>query len=87
MIKKTFTIIDQAGIHARPATVLVNAISRFDAEMKLEYNEKTVNLKSIIGVMSLGVPKNAVIHIAAEGSQAEEAVTALEDVMRKAGIV
>lgn len=87
MIKKTFTIIDQAGIHARPATVLVNAISRFDAEMKLEYNEKTVNLKSIIGVMSLGVPKNAVIHIVAEGSQAEEAVTALEDVMKKAGIV
>ncbi|MFB9758422.1 phosphocarrier protein HPr [Ectobacillus funiculus] len=87
MVKKTFTIIDQAGIHARPATVLVNAVSKFDAEMKLEYNGKIVNLKSIMGVMSLGVPKDAVIHIAAEGSQAEEAVTALEDVMRKAGIV
>jgi len=87
MVKKTFTIIDQAGIHARPATVLVNAVSKFDAEMKLEYNGKIVNLKSIMGVMSLGVPKDAVIQIAAEGSQAEEAVTALEDVMRKAGIV
>ncbi|GAA3324718.1 hypothetical protein GCM10020331_053720 [Ectobacillus funiculus] len=38
--KKTFTIIDQSGIHARPATVLVNIASKFDAEMNLEYNGK-----------------------------------------------
>ena len=87
MVKKTFTIIDQSGIHARPATVLVNTASKFDAEMNLEYNGKTVNLKSIMGVMSLGVPKDAVIHVVAEGSRAEEAITALEDAMRKAGLV
>ncbi|MFP3121953.1 phosphocarrier protein HPr [Ectobacillus funiculus] len=87
MAEKSFTVIDETGIHARPATVLVNAASKFDAEINLEYNGKTVNLKSIMGVMSLGVPKDAVIRITTEGSHAEEAITALEDVMRKAGIV
>ncbi|GAA3332121.1 hypothetical protein GCM10020331_091380 [Ectobacillus funiculus] len=48
--KKTFTIIDQAGIHARPATVLVNAVSKFDAEMKLEYNGKNSKFKNLLWV-------------------------------------
>jgi phosphocarrier protein HPr len=87
MVEKSFTVIDESGIHARPATVIVSNASKFDAEINLEYNGRTVNLKSIMGVMSLGIPKDAVIHITAEGSRAEEAITALEDVMREAGLV
>jgi len=87
MVKKEFTIIDQEGILARPATILVHAASKFDVEMNLEYSGKTVDLKSIMDVISLGVPTDAVIHITAEGSYAKEAIIALEDVMGKAGIV
>jgi phosphocarrier protein HPr len=70
MVEKTFTIIDQSGIHARPATTLVQAASQFDADINLEYNGKSVNLKSIMGIMTLGIPKDAVIKITAEGSGA-----------------
>jgi phosphocarrier protein HPr len=86
MVEKTFTIIDESGIHARPAANLVQVASKFAADINLEYNGKTVNLKSIMGVMSLGISKDAVIKITAEGSSAEEAIAALEDTMKKAGL-
>ncbi|MCL1990684.1 MAG: phosphocarrier protein HPr [Defluviitaleaceae bacterium] len=77
-MEKKFTIIDEMGLHARPATVLVNTAGRFAAEIALNYNGKSVNLKSIMGVMSLGVPHNAEIVITAEGDDAAEALAALE---------
>ncbi|MDQ0243929.1 phosphocarrier protein [Bacillus fengqiuensis] len=86
MAEKQFTVVADSGIHARPATTLVQAASKFDADVNLEYNGKTVNLKSIMGVMSLGIPKDAVIKITAEGSDAEDAVAALEDTMKKEGL-
>jgi phosphocarrier protein len=86
MAEKQFTVVADSGIHARPATTLVQAASKFDADVNLEYNGKAVNLKSIMGVMSLGIPKDAVIKITAEGSDAEDAVAALEDTMKKEGL-
>lgn len=86
MAEKQFTVVADSGIHARPATTLVQAASKFDADVNLEYNGKTVNLKSIMGVMSLGIPKDAVIKITAEGSDAEDAVAALADTMKKEGL-
>ncbi|MEC0712475.1 phosphocarrier protein HPr [Bacillus haynesii] len=86
MINKTFTIIDQVGIHARPSTTLVQTASRFNADIYLEYNGKTVNLKSIMGVMSLGIPKDAVIKITAQGADEEDAIATLEQVMTQEGL-
>jgi len=77
-MEKKFTIIDEMGLHARPATVLVNTAGKFAAEVTLDYNGKSVNLKSIMGVMSLGVPHNAEITVIAEGEDAAEAIAALE---------
>jgi len=77
-MEKKFTIIDEMGLHARPATVLVNTAGKFVAEITLNYNGKSVNLKSIMGVMSLGVPHQAEITIVAEGDDAAEAIEALE---------
>lgn len=82
-VEKIFTVIDQSGIHARPATTLVQAISNFDSEINLEYNGKTVNLKSIMGILSLAIPHNAVIKIIAKGPDSEEAIASLEDSMVK----
>ena len=69
MIEKTYTIISDEGLHARPASKLVGAVSPFSADVKMLYKEREVNLKSIMGVMSLGVSKGHTIKITADGSK------------------
>ncbi|MEH7549297.1 phosphocarrier protein [Neobacillus bataviensis] len=86
MAEKQFKVVAETGIHARPATLLVQTASRFDSEINLEYKGKTVNLKSIMGVMSLGVGQGADIKISAEGNDANDALQALEDTMKKEGL-
>lgn len=84
--EKTVTITDSTGVHARPATVLVNKAGSFSSDVTVEYNGKSVNLKSIMGVMSLGIPKDAQIKIVAEGSDEQEAIDAIFDVIKKEGL-
>ncbi|PGM62074.1 phosphocarrier protein HPr [Bacillus paramycoides] len=86
MEKKTFEIIEKLGIHARPATKLVNKVGQYSAEIALQYKGKSVNLKSIMGVMSLGIPSGAEVTIVAEGNDAKEALEALEELMKSEGI-
>lgn len=86
MVEKQFTITAETGIHARPATLLVQTASKFEAEIQLEYKGKKVNLKSIMGVMSLGVGQGAEITISAEGSDEEKALEGLEELMKKEGL-
>ncbi|MFB4165414.1 phosphocarrier protein HPr [Alteribacillus sp. JSM 102045] len=83
MQEKTFTITNDTGIHARPATQLVNKAGQFSSDITLEYNGKSVNLKSIMGVMSLGVGKGAEVSIKAEGGDEEEAMQAIEEVVKE----
>ncbi|MFN7251602.1 MAG: phosphocarrier protein HPr [Anaerobacillus sp.] len=82
MPEKIFKITADTGIHARPATQLVHKASQFQSEITLTYKEKSVNLKSIMGVMSLGVGQGAEVTIKAEGSDANEAMTALDAVIK-----
>lgn len=84
--EKTVKITDSTGVHARPATVLVNKAGSFASDVTVEYNGKSVNLKSIMGVMSLGIPKDAEIKIVAEGSDEQEAVDAIYEVIKKEGL-
>ncbi|MBV7503927.1 phosphocarrier protein HPr [Neobacillus drentensis] len=86
MSEKQFKIIAETGIHARPATLLVQTASRFDSEIHLEYKGKKVNLKSIMGVMSLGVGQGADITISAEGNDANDALNSLEETLKKEGL-
>lgn len=86
MAEKQFKVIADTGIHARPATLLVQTASKFDSEISLEYKGKTVNLKSIMGVMSLGIGQGADIKISAEGSDADSAIKAIEETLTKEGL-
>jgi phosphocarrier protein len=86
MEQNSYVIIDETGIHARPATMLVQTASKFDSDVQLEYNAKKVNLKSIMGVMSLGVGKDAEITIYAEGIDEKEAIEAITEVLSKEGL-
>lgn len=85
-MEKTFTVIADSGIHARPATQLVNTASKFQSDINLEYNGKNVNLKSIMGVLSLGIAKDSTIKITAEGADAEEALNTLSDMLASEGL-
>lgn len=83
MKEQTFKITADTGVHARPATLLVNKAGQFESEIEMIYKDKTVNLKSIMGVMSLGIPKDAEIKITAEGSDEEEAMKGIEEVIKE----
>ncbi|RDU38392.1 phosphocarrier protein HPr [Neobacillus piezotolerans] len=86
MTEKQFTVTADTGIHARPATLLVQTASRFDSDINLEYKGKKVNLKSIMGVMSLGIGQGSTISISAEGGDAEDALRTLEETLKKEGL-
>ncbi len=86
MLQKQFKVVAETGIHARPATVLVQAASKFDSEIHLEYKEKKVNLKSIMGVMSLGIGQGAEIAITADGSDEQDALNTLEETLKREGL-
>ena len=86
MEQKSYVIVDETGIHARPATMLVQTASKFDSDIQLEYNGKKVNLKSIMGVMSLGVGQGADVTISAEGADADDAIAAIAETMTKEGL-
>ena len=86
MEKKEYHVIAETGIHARPATLLVQTASRFASDIQLEYKGKSVNLKSIMGVMSLGVGQGADVVITAEGADEAEALAGIDETMKKEGL-
>ena len=86
MEKKDFHVIAETGIHARPATLLVQTASKFSSDITSTYNDKSVNLKSIMGVMSLGVGQNADVTISADGADEADAIAAIDETMKKEGL-
>ena len=80
-MEKSFIVTAVNGIHARPATIIVNEAVRFDCDLQLGCDGIFVDLKSIMGVMSLGVYSNKVITIVATGSDAEQALEGLSNVL------
>lgn len=84
--RKNFVLAAEFGIHARPATVLVQQVSQFNTDINLNYNNKVDNIKSIMCVMYLGIPKGAEIKISAKGTDAKQAHGALEGIMKKEGL-
>ncbi|MFP3513020.1 phosphocarrier protein HPr [Peribacillus sp. SIMBA_075] len=86
MIQKSFQVVSDTGIHARPATILVQVANKYFSDITLEYNQKKVNLKSIMGIMSLGIGQGATIVIAADGSDQEVALAYIEEILSKEGL-
>ena len=84
MEKKEFHVVAETGIHARPATLLVQTASKFNSDVNLEYKGKSVN--SIMGVMSLGVGQGSDVTITAEGADEADAMAAIVETMKKEGL-
>ncbi|MBQ6532924.1 MAG: phosphocarrier protein HPr [Solobacterium sp.] len=81
------TVVDPVGLHARPATVAVNAASKFKCDVTIAYMGRTVNMKSIMGVMSLGIPTQSDITIKCNGDDEDDAIYAIEDVLRMQKVI
>lgn len=86
MLEQTMKITANDGVHARPATTLVQQAGQFQSDINVEYNGKSVNLKSIMGIMSLGIPSGAEIKFSAEGEDEEEAIQAVTAVVKNEGL-
>lgn len=78
MIRKEITIELEKGLAARPVAVFVQVASQFDCSIFVEYREKRVNAKSIMGMMSLGIAQEESVVVVAEGPDEKAAVLGIE---------
>ena len=80
-------VIDPVGLHARPASIAVNSASKFKSDVKVAFKGKSVNMKSIMGVMSLGIPTKSEIAISCEGEDEEQAIEQIENTLRTQKVI
>jgi len=81
MFVKDVVVQNQVGLHARPATFFIQKANEFKASIWVEKEERRVNAKSLLGVLSLGIAKDTVITLIADGADEQEAVAALKDLI------
>lgn len=77
MFVKEVVVQNQVGLHARPATFFIQKANEYKSSVWVEKDERRVNAKSLLGVLSLGITKGLNITIMAEGADEEEAVNEL----------
>jgi len=81
LLSKNFKIMHEEGLNARPAALFVQVASKFNSRIWVEVNSKKVNAKSIMGIISLGIGQDDEITIIAEGSDENEAIEALTELI------
>ena len=77
MYEKKATIMKSVGLHARPATLLIQKANEFRCSIWIEKDDRRVNAKSLLGVLSLGVAQGVTISIIADGADEIQAVDTL----------
>ncbi|MDP4109012.1 MAG: HPr family phosphocarrier protein [Bacillota bacterium] len=82
MYSKEIQVQNQVGLYARPATFFIQKANEFKSTILVEKEERKVNAKSLLGVLSLGITKGTVVNISADGPDEVEAVSALIDLIK-----
>ena len=82
-MQKSVVVKSTAGLHASLAAQVVKTASKYSVDINLIYNDKTVDVKSILGLMSLAVPAGENVIIEASGNQAEKAIAEIEELLTK----
>ena len=77
MVVKEVLVQNQVGLHARPATFFIQKANEFKSSIWVEKDERRVNAKSLLGVLSLGIVGNTEIKIIVDGIDETEALDAL----------
>ena len=78
MYVKDVTVQNQVGLHARPATFFIQKANEFKSSIWVEKEERRVNAKSLLGVLSMGIVKGTVITLIADGPDETDALDGLE---------
>jgi phosphocarrier protein len=77
MFSKEITIMNATGLHARPASMFVQAAGKYKSDIYVVKDGKKINAKSIMGIMAGGIAKGTLVCVEAEGEDEQEAVEAL----------
>ena len=77
LVKRTVTIKNSSGLHARPAMLLAELANRFEADVTLSLGRRKVDAKSIMEVLTLGAGRGSKLTIAAQGEDAPQALKAV----------
>ncbi len=83
MIQQTVKINNKAGLYAQPVNQLVQAASQFNSDIFLTHNGRTVSVKSVLGVLSLAIPKQAEITLEVSGDDENEAIKEVLQTLKK----
>ncbi len=78
MISKEIVVQNQVGLHARPATFFIQKANEFKSAIWVSKDDRKINAKSLLGVLSLGVTRGTAIKLEADGPDEQEAIDALE---------
>lgn len=81
MYSKQVVLNNQVGLHARPATFFIQKANEFKSSVWVEMDERRVNAKSLLGVLSLGIVKGTEISVIADGPDEKEAVDGLVELV------
>ena len=84
MFVKDVVVQNKVGLHARPATLFIQKANEFKSSIWVEREERRINAKSLLGVLSLGIVGGAQIKVIADGPDEEVAVNALVDLVQNA---
>lgn len=82
MVKREMTITNNIGLHARPATFFIQKANTFKSSVWIEKDDRKVNAKSLLGVLSLGIAKGMVVTLIADGADENEAVNGLIELVQ-----
>ena len=82
MYTQEITVNNEVGLHARPATFFIQKANEFKSSIWIEKEERRVNAKSLLGVLSLGIIGGTLIRIIADGSDEQLAVDALVNLVQ-----
>ena len=86
MCVKEVLVQNQVGLHARPATFFIQKANEYKSSIWVEKEERRVNAKSLLGVLSLGIVGGTSIRIIADGPDEEEAVENLVDLVKSGSL-
>ena len=81
MYSKEVQVTNQVGLYARPATFFIQKANEFKSSIWVEVEDRKINAKSLLGVLSMGITKGTRVSIIAEGPDEEEAVKALTEML------
>ncbi|MGM9618474.1 MAG: HPr family phosphocarrier protein [Oscillospiraceae bacterium] len=81
MYTQEVTVTNEVGLHAKPATYFIQKANEFQSGIWVEKDERRVNAKSLLGVLSLGIVQGTAITLIADGSDEEAAVKALAELV------